>query len=42
MAREAIAGYLESLRKGGLPIPPGRAIKLKPVKQKLKVSLDAA
>lgn len=42
MAREAITAYLESLRKDGLPIPPDKPIKLKPVKQKLKVSLDAA
>jgi antitoxin HicB len=33
MARNAIAAYLESLRKEGLPIPPDKPLKLKPVKQ---------
>ncbi|MGD0073665.1 MAG: type II toxin-antitoxin system HicB family antitoxin [Candidatus Binataceae bacterium] len=37
MARDAIAGYLESLRKDGLPIPADKALKHKPVKEKVTV-----
>lgn len=37
MARDAIAGYLESLRKDGLPVPPDKALRLKPVKEKVTV-----
>ena len=42
MARDAIRAYLESLRKDGLPIPPDKEIRLEPVKEKVKVSLEAA
>jgi antitoxin HicB len=42
MAKDAIKGYLESLRKDGLPIPPNKAIQLEPVKEELKIALDAA
>jgi predicted RNase H-like HicB family nuclease len=42
MAREAIRGYLESLRKDGLPIPKDQPITPKPVKEKIKVALQTA
>ena len=42
MAKDAIRGYLESLCKDGLPIPRDREIKLEPVKEKVKVALEAA
>lgn len=38
MAQDAIRGYLESLRKDGLPIPPDREIRLEPVKEKVRVA----
>jgi len=38
-AKEAIAGYLESLIKDGLPVPPDKEIVLEPVKQRLRISL---
>lgn len=41
MAREAILGYLESLRKDDLPIPKDILIRLEPVKEKIKVALAA-
>ena len=40
MAREAIEGYLESLEKDGLPIPPNKPIRLDPVKETIKVHLS--
>jgi antitoxin HicB len=42
MARDAIRAYLESLKKDGLPIPPDTEIKQEPVKEKLRVALEAA
>jgi len=42
MARDAIEAYLESLGKDGLPVPPDKALKLKPVKEKVKVAVRAA
>ncbi len=42
MAREAIRGYLQSLRKDGLPIPKDQPIPPEPVKEKLKVALQIA
>ncbi|MDE2058386.1 MAG: type II toxin-antitoxin system HicB family antitoxin [candidate division NC10 bacterium] len=42
MAQDAIRAYLESLRKDGLPVPPDREIKLKPVKEKVRVAFEAA
>lgn len=42
MAREAIRGYLESVRKDGRPIPPDKAITLEPVKEKVRVALKTA
>ncbi len=42
MARDAMATYLQSLHKDGLPIPDDKPIRLKPVKEKMKVSLRAA
>jgi predicted RNase H-like HicB family nuclease len=42
MAREAIRGYLQSLRKDGLPIPKDQRITPEPVKEKIKVALQTA
>ena len=42
MAREAIQGYLESLRKDGQPIPTDKPIAADPVKEHITVALDAA
>ena len=42
MARDAIRGYLESLRKDGLPIPSDRKLQLEPVKETISVALTAA
>lgn len=36
---EAIAGYLESLLKDGLPIPPDKKLTLEPVKEQVRVAL---
>ena len=41
MAEDAIRGYLESLLKDGLPIPPDAAAP-EPIKEKVKVVLSAA
>lgn len=41
-ARDAIRGYLESLRKDGLPIPSDKEIKLEPIKEKVSIALGAA
>jgi len=40
MAKDAIRGYLESLRKDGLPIPHDVSIRLQPVKETIRVSLQ--
>jgi predicted RNase H-like HicB family nuclease len=42
MARDAIRTYLESLRKDRLPIPSDKKIKLRPVKETVKVAVEAA
>ena len=42
MARDAIRAYLESLRKDKLPIPSDKKIKLRPVKETVKVAVEAA
>lgn len=42
MAHDAIRAYLESLREDGLPIPHDREIKLKPIKEKVRVAFEAA
>lgn len=42
MAKDAIRAYLESLRKDGLPVPPDKEIEHEPVKEKVRVALDAA
>ena len=42
MARDAIRAYLESLRKDRLPIPSDKKIKLRPVKETVKVAVEAA
>jgi predicted RNase H-like HicB family nuclease len=42
MARHAIRAYLESLQKDRLPIPSDKKIKLRPVKETVKVAVEAA
>ncbi len=42
MAKDAIHGYLESLKKDGQPIPKDKEITLEPVKEKVRVSLGTA
>ncbi len=42
MAKEAIVGYLESLRKDGLPIPTDPQSLPTPVKEEITVSLETA
>jgi len=42
MAKDAIRVYIESLRKDGLPIPPNKEIKLNPVKEEVRVPVEAA
>jgi predicted RNase H-like HicB family nuclease len=42
MAKDAIRTYLESLRKDGLPIPPNKIIVLDPIKEEVKVPVEAA
>ncbi|MBM4122898.1 MAG: type II toxin-antitoxin system HicB family antitoxin [Nitrospira sp.] len=42
MAKDAICAYIESLRKDGLPIPPNKEIKLNPVKEEVRVPVEAA
>jgi antitoxin HicB len=39
MAKDAIEGYLESLRKDGRPIPKDVLITLQPVKEHIRVAL---
>jgi len=39
MAKDAIEGYLESLRKDGRPIPKDVPITLQPVKEHIRVAL---
>jgi predicted RNase H-like HicB family nuclease len=38
-AVEAIEGYLESLQKDGLPIPPDKKLLLEPVKEEINIAL---
>ena len=38
-AVEAIEGYLESLRKDGLPFPPDKKLSLDPVKEEIKIAI---
>ena len=40
MAKDAIEGYLESLRKDGRPIPKDIPITLPPVKEHIRVALS--
>ena len=42
MAQDAIRAYLESLAKDELQPPPDKDIALEPVKEKVKVKLEAA
>ena len=42
MAADAIRGYLESLRKDGLPIPLDKRLPLEPVKEQIHVALQTA
>jgi predicted RNase H-like HicB family nuclease len=37
--KEAIEGYLESLVKDGLPIPPDKKLTLEPVKEEIRIAL---
>lgn len=39
-AEDAIRGYLESLRKDGLPVPQDKKLPLDPVKDKIRVALE--
>lgn len=39
MARDAIQGYLESLRKDGLPMPEDVKLSAEPVKEEVNVAL---
>ena len=41
MAKDAIEGYLESLRKDGQPIPQDKKIPLQPRKEEIRVALPA-
>jgi predicted RNase H-like HicB family nuclease len=41
MAEHAIRAYLESLRKDGLPIPDDKKLVLDPVKEQVRVELEA-
>ena len=41
-AGEAIQAYLESLRKDGLPIPDDTPIPGEPIKERIKIALEAA
>jgi antitoxin HicB len=41
MAKDAIRGYLESLRKDGEPIPSDPKFSAKPVKEKIRVAIPA-
>ena len=40
MAQDAIRGYLESLRKDGLPIPRDKKLLHDPVKDEIRVALE--
>jgi len=42
MAEDAIRGYLESLRKDGLPVPQDKKLTLDPVKEEVKVVFEMA
>jgi predicted RNase H-like HicB family nuclease len=42
MAEDAIRGYLESLRKDGLPVPEDIKLALQPIKEEVKVVLEVA
>ena len=42
MAEDAIRAYLESLRKGGLPVPEDKKLSLEPVEEEVKVVLEVA
>ena len=41
-AKEAIAGYLASLRKDGLPIPADETARLEPLREQVKVPFTPA
>jgi antitoxin HicB len=42
MAKEAIVGYLESLRKDGLPIPSDQQSTPTPVKEEITITLQTS
>ena len=41
-ATDAIKGYLESLRKDGLPVPPGEEHEAEPIREGITVRLRTA
>jgi antitoxin HicB len=41
MAADAIEGYLESLRKDGLPLPEGERHRTEPIREGVKVKVRA-
>ena len=42
MAKDAIRGYIESLRKDGQPIPEDKKLPLDQVKEEIKIALETA
>jgi antitoxin HicB len=42
MAADAVRGYLTSLRKDGLPIPPDKKLAADPVKEGISIALEPA
>ncbi len=42
MAKDAVRGYIESLRKDGLPIPADKKLPLDPVKEEIRIAFGAA
>ena len=41
MAKDAIIGYLESLRKDGLPVPSDKPLALEPVKEQIRIAFQS-
>ena len=42
MAKDAVRGYIKSLRKDGLPIPEDKKLPLDPVKEEIRIAFGAA
>ena len=42
MAKDAIRGYIESLRKDGQPIPEDKKLPLDPVKEEIRIASGTA